>query len=50
MGDTEEPVTLQLDKEQSERLRKRAQESGRTVGEILHEMFEKFVEEDEKSS
>jgi predicted DNA-binding protein len=47
VSETEEPVKLQLDPEQLKRLRKRAEESGRTVGEILHEMFEKYVAEDD---
>jgi predicted DNA-binding protein len=47
MNGTEEPVKLQLDPEQLKRLRKRAEETGRTVGELIHEMFEKYAAEDD---
>ncbi len=51
VSETEEPVKLQLDPEQLKRLRKRAEETGRTVAELLHEMLEThLVADDEKKS
>jgi len=40
LNDMEEPVKLRIDPEQLARIRKRAEETGQTVEEVFHAMFE----------